>query len=315
MPQGTWVNGVRINNVDATPNALAACWFQYQFYLFWRANDGSDQIYYSALPEGQNCWPSGRPINNVDRTSDAPAACVFQNNLYLFWRANDGSDRIYFTASPDGQLWPSGQTISDVDTTPSAVAACDYADPLSDYEHSLHLFWRTHGSNRIYYTQGDGVEWQEGAPINDVDSTSDALAACVFQDRIYLFWRANDPSNRIFYSTSNLSWAAWPFLNGTPINNVDTTPKGLACSVAPDRIVLFWKANDPSDRIYFTISTDGQTWPNGQRINDVDSTPEAPAGGLIVQMEIERYAYVFWKANDPSNAIYWSVGPIAPAPP
>jgi hypothetical protein len=47
--------------------------------------------------------------------------------------------------------------------------------------------------------------WPNGKPINEVDATSAAPAACGFQDRLYLFWVANDPSNRIYYSASPLT--------------------------------------------------------------------------------------------------------------
>ncbi len=93
----SWPSGTTINTVDSTPQAPAACVLQNQLYLFWKANDPSNDIYYSASADGQT-WPSGRTINNVDSTPQALATCVFQNQLYLLWKANDPSNKIFFSA-------------------------------------------------------------------------------------------------------------------------------------------------------------------------------------------------------------------------
>jgi hypothetical protein len=87
---------VKINNVDSTPAALAACVFNNKLYLFWRANDSSNRIYFSGSSDGQT-WPAGKQINLFDSTPTSVAAAPFQNNAYLFWKANDPSNRIYYT--------------------------------------------------------------------------------------------------------------------------------------------------------------------------------------------------------------------------
>jgi hypothetical protein len=134
-----WPNGTTINNVDATPASLATCAFQNQVYLFWKANDPSNRIYFSASPLWPP-WPKGKTINNVDSTPVALAACVFQNQLYLFWTG--ASNRIYFSASANGQTWPNGRTINNVDSTPAALAACVF-------QNKLYLFWKANdASNR-----------------------------------------------------------------------------------------------------------------------------------------------------------------------
>jgi hypothetical protein len=58
-------------------------------------------------------------------------------------------------------------------------------------------------SRTIFSASADGQTWPRGTTINGLDSTPLAVAACVFPPRnaVYLFWKANDPSNRIFFSS------------------------------------------------------------------------------------------------------------------
>jgi hypothetical protein len=169
-------------------------------------------------------------------------------------------------------------------------------------------FWKANDpSNRIYFSWSDG-SLPPGRPINDVDSTSASPTACVFggefAGQFYVFWKANDPSNLIYYT---ISPDGSTFPPGKPINGVDSTSAAPFACVFQNKIYLFWKANDPSNRIYATVSSDGQNWPPGRPINDVDSTSDSPAA-CVYQNPIaqDSQMYLFWKANDPSNRIYYS---------
>jgi hypothetical protein len=69
-----------------------------QIYLFWRANDPSNAIYYALYGDLTNAtpWPPGKKMTPVDETPAAPGACIFHgSSLQVFWRANDPSDHIY----------------------------------------------------------------------------------------------------------------------------------------------------------------------------------------------------------------------------
>jgi hypothetical protein len=317
MPKPPLPNGKTINSVDATPTSPVACVFQNSLFLFWKANDPSNRIYFSASAANsqgypQQSWPNGKTINNADATPAAPAACVFQNQLFLFWKANDPSNRIYFSASSDGKNWPNGATINTTDSSPNALAACVF-------QNQLFLFWKANDpSNRIYFSaSADGKSWPSGATINSTDSSLVAPAACVFPtppdystSQLCLLW--SGPSNRIFFSSSanGLDWS-----KGTTINNVDSTPASVAALTntagGSPTLDLFWKANDPSNLIYSSGSFRIGNWPAGVPINNVDATPTAvatcqfePGPGLLYAV------YLFWKANDPSNRIYYSGLPI-----
>jgi hypothetical protein len=142
------------------------------------------------------------------------------------------------------------------------------------------------------------VGFVPGQKVNEIDSTPAPLAACEFDQRLYLFWKANDPSNRIYVSAAS-DGRHWPA--GALLTGVDSTPEAPACCAFNGRIYAFWKANDASNSIYFSVSGDGASWSNGQKVNGVDSTPRALSACVF-----NNLLYLFFKANDASNSIYYT---------
>jgi len=143
-----------------------------------------------------------------------------------------------------------------------------------------------------------GFPWPNGFRINTKDSTNAAPAAAVFNNKLFVLWKANDPSNRMYFSGSS-DGQTWP--NGATINNVDSTPVAPELCVFNNKLYVFWKSNDPSNSILFSPSTNGTSWPNGAKVNNKDSTPDTPAACVF-----NNKLYLFWKSNDPSNTIYFS---------
>ena len=143
-----------------------------------------------------------------------------------------------------------------------------------------------------------GFPWPSGRTINQIDSTPASPSVAVFNSKLVVLFKANDPSNRI-YATSSSNGATWPA--AAKINNTDSTPASPTACVFNNRLYAIWKANDPSNRMYYSASADGVAWPAGQTINNTDSTPLA-AGACVFNGKL----YLFWKANDASNRIYYS---------
>jgi hypothetical protein len=188
-------------------------------YLFWTANDSSRRMWWSRYLGGQYAWFRGANINWGDSTPEALTVCLFKNVLYLFWKSNDEANHLYFTT------------------------------------YYLHSEWVPPNHPTPGHSVLHGV-WENGRMINQTDTSPFAPAACVFDDQLYLFWKANDPSNAIYYAASP-DGVSWP--NGVKINHVDSSPMAPAAYVFGQRIFLFWKANDPSNRIYYSVSDDGVT--------------------------------------------------------
>jgi hypothetical protein len=137
-----------------------------------------------------------------------------------------------------------------------------------------------------------------GQTVNNLDSTPAPLAACEFNQSLFLFWKANDSSNMIYVSGAN-DGRFWP--GGQMLTGIDSTPEAPACCAFNGRLYVFWKANDSSNALYFSVSNDGKSWAAGQTINQIDSTPRAPAACVF-----NNQLYLFFKANDPSNSIYYT---------
>lgn len=152
--------------------------------------------------------------------------------------------------------------------------------------------------NVITFIHSGFITWPNSRAINNFDSTPEPLSACVFNGVLSLFWKANDPSNRLWTSAS-ADGLTWPF--GHTINTFDSTPKALSACVFNGYLHVFWKANDPSNRIWVSASSNGLTWPDGHTINTFDSTPEALSACVF-----NGRLYAFWKANDASNRIWVS---------
>ena len=290
---GKWAYGHKIAVSDSTSKTPVACMFQNKLYLFWKARDPKNNIYFSDSEYGIN-WPNARKINNIDLTPESPTACVFNDKLYIFWKATDFENSIYYSVSEDGTNWPYGIKINNVDSTPESPTSCVF-------NNKLYIFWKSNDlENSIYYSaSGDGTNWSRGRKINDIDSTPKALTACVFNNKLYIFWKANDIGNSIYYSASE-NGINWP--NGRNINDIDSTPEALTACVSDNKLHLFWKSNDSGNRIYNSSSTDGISWPAAHRINDFDKTPQAPDACVF-----NHQLYLFWKSNDSGNRIYCSI--------
>jgi hypothetical protein len=154
-PSMLWPPGQTINGTDTTLQPLAACVFPplNWMYLFWTANDTSNNIFYSSSADGVT-WPGGQLVGGqppVGKTAAALAACVYQSNqnnfgpqMFLFWVANNGSNRIYYGYTRDGNNWGAGGTINSTDSTPQTPAACVF-------QNKLFLFWTANDSGHFIY--------------------------------------------------------------------------------------------------------------------------------------------------------------------
>lgn len=190
----TWSQGTGINNVDSTPQSVAACVFtpagttQPKLYLFWTSNDGLGNIISSSAAEyGQN-WPTGKLIVK-GATLRAPAACVFRGKLYLFWLPNKQSSPIRYSVSSDGVNWTPPAPIND---------SCNPLSPPSAlvFGRRLFVFWRDNSLYNSMSASSDGVSWPPGSPINIVDKVVGGPTSVVFPTP-YVFWPAGNASQGV----------------------------------------------------------------------------------------------------------------------
>jgi hypothetical protein len=83
------------------------------------------------------------------------------------------------------------------------------------------------------------------------------------------------------------------------INGADASTVGPGMCTFGGQLYYFWRSYDNSGGIYFSSSADGQVWPNGQKINNVDYTPDSPSA-----IEFGDELFVFWRGGN--SGVYWS---------
>lgn len=306
-----------INAVDSTPTTPAVCVLDGALYLFWKANDSGNEIFYSASSDGLT-WPAGQVINGTDSTPQALACCVFgggQNPaIYLFWPANDPSASIYYTSSPLSELaqpmsaagnWTAGQTIDGVDTTQLALAVCQSVDGTT-----IDLFWTNGGSSPTVYfsTTGDfGVPWPQGTETGSVYDgvltpfvAATGPAVCVFQNTVYMFWTTSDGSVVGAQSDAGSDpppWNAAFMVQPTGWPTVPTTAP--AACVFNDTIFVFWTY---ASTIWFCSLGVGGAWSAPTQIDLGAQTTQSPAAcafnGLL---------YVFWTDDLNTSRIRFAI--------
>ena len=319
--------GKIINNNDSTSATPTICGYNGTLYMAWKENnmnnDESNNIYITGtsnpFPVESSItlsWPNGVRINNNnndDSTDYSPTLVEFNGKLYLIW--SGGISGIYISSvdnnnnnNPLSGKWSNGIKINDNDSTNAAVAACVFGD-------TLYLAWKgnnnDNNSNNIYISGTKDPlsgKWPNGIRINDNnnDSTSSAPCMAVFNNMLYISWKSNNNinSNRIYISgTNNPLSNKWP--NGVRINNnnSDLTSDRPSMIGFEKNLYLVWKANDGTNSMYVSGSNNplDNNWPNGQKVNLVDST-----GYGVALTEFSNKVYLTWTGVDAARRMYIS---------
>jgi len=288
-----WPAGSEINRIDQSPRAPSLAAFNGRLFMVWKAEDASNRIFIAWTSDGFH-WSPGRGINRIDATPETPALAASSTKLYIAFKANDASNTIYLTstAEPD-RPWPAAHRINSSDITNAAPALYYYNDRLC-------MAWSSAREPHLIYFRAFTEPFLHGGgtPINEFDHTTKSPSLGSWQGKLYLSWKSQDSSNRIFLAASS-DGRTWPS-HGSPINSVDSTPENPVLYGTAHRLYLAFKANDSANGIYLTSSDrpDG-VWAPAFTINTVDSTPLAPAIGFY-----QNKLFIAWKANEPSDRLF-----------
>jgi len=111
-------------------------------------------------------------------------------------------------------------------------------------------FWAANDSTNWIYFSGssDGENWPKVQARNAACASSVAPSACVFQNHLFLFWKANDANSTLYWTNVPAEGETWP--DGQPVNQSGTSPEAPSACVFQNEIYLFWKANDDTNFIY-----------------------------------------------------------------
>ncbi len=116
--------------------------------------------------------------------------------------------------------------------------------------------------------------WPAGNAINAIDQSPKAPSLAAFRGRIYMVWKADDRSNRIYiaYTWDGVHWS-----RGHPINTIDATPETPALVASINKLYIAFKANDGSHGLRITASDEPSIrWPASHEINSLSRTAAGP---------------------------------------
>jgi hypothetical protein len=143
------------------------------------------------------------------------------------------------------------------------------------------------------------AQWNPVQPINGGDSTRNAVAACIFDDLVQVFWRANDPSDTIYHSAAANGATSFP--PGQRINQTSRTINTpAACfwsSPQGEQILVTFMADDPSQTLHLTASAT-DVWPPDTQYAAADTTAHPPA---LVSNQNNVFSYWIQNGASPCN--------------
>ena len=253
-----WTSGRPINDTDRTGRVPRAVEFGNKLYVFFKASvvESVSSIHYSASDDGV-VWPPSKTVGG-ETTVEEPVAIAYKEKLHVFFAASDRKSGVLTANSVDGIAWTPSRPISP-SANVTSVAAVVFKD-------KLYVYWQWGEDATFYYSwTSDGAVWVDGRIKSDAIRGRFSPAACVFQAKLFLFWRG--PDNLIMFATSS-DGSTWE--NAKQLNGHDTVDHPPAAVEYQGMLYLLWKApnNDP---LWVTASTDGVRWPQSHRLNDADT--------------------------------------------
>jgi hypothetical protein len=238
----------RINTVATSALGQAACAFNSQSLLAWKGS-GNTNVYYSASANGQPPWPGSSTVTGAS-TAISPAAVELNGELFVFWR----NTNINWATSPNGMPpWGAVQTIPG-EQAQGQMSACVLNG-------ALYLFWSDQYEQALCYSTYDPARGAFVTPAPGISTPPPAVAtgvaSCVFDGKIYLFWR--DPSTTHVMVSASAS-APWPA--AVPCSTNETTATAPAACVHDGSLFVFYV--DPTTQtVRFMSSQTGTSWSAG----------------------------------------------------
>ncbi|MBX9951750.1 MAG: glycoside hydrolase, partial [Candidatus Obscuribacterales bacterium] len=234
-----------------------------------------------------NAW--SQPIQLDYQSREAPSVVSFEGKLCGIYlgTGDDSNNWFYFTY--DGHTWSNGVKIAP-SGNPTDYFHSTYRPSLVVLNGNLNCF-HDNGDNStdLYYCQLKNSIWSPNIKMNTGDFGALNSVGLAFLPRFSLPIRS--------------------FGDGKRINEIDSTKY----SVAPCRFLttdgvknelfVFFASNDAKNRICYSSSKDGVSWPAAKYINDHDRTSRAPSA-----CQFKDNLYVFWRSDDNDGQMYFSSG-------
>jgi hypothetical protein len=181
--------------------ALAA--YRDRLIMAWRGVPDDERLFWAtaALRRGAAQWSPQRVVP-MGNSAVAPALAVYHNRLFMVWRGAEDDGRFFWTTFDDvAQDWFAPPTNSN---TIASIASPTVA-VLGD---RMYMAYRG-GEHKIAWAIYDetGNDWLPQDALPDAESESEP-ALVAFQDRLFLFWSAEE-SQALMFATFDGRSTAW----------------------------------------------------------------------------------------------------------
>src|SRR5215472_10196387 len=206
--QDYWSVDSLVKNPSQSQSSKAApalAVFQNKLWIAFVANDTSNQLLICNSGNGQD-WSDNILVKNPSQSQSskaAPALAVFQNKLWIAFVASDTSNQLLICNSGNGQDWSDNSQVKNPSQSQSSKAAP--AQPV--FQNKLWIaFVANDTSNQLLIcNSGNGQDWSDNSQVknpNQSQSSKAAPALAVFQNKLWIAFVANGPSNQLLICNS-----------------------------------------------------------------------------------------------------------------
>ena len=288
------------NDVTATKPALAS--FNGSLYAAFQGVNAGDDLYITSSQNGSN-FPAGARFTDIYMGS-APAMTAFNNQLFVAFQADDPTDELFVTSSKNGTDFPRATGYPGI--------AMGSAPAMTVFKNQLYLaFQADDPSHNLFITSStDGVTWPPAHDIaNNGGTTSlieigSAPSIAVFNNKLYVAYRANDTSNNAFIASSsdgtNFTYETLP---GQTMGG-NSAP---ALAVSNNTLYYIYGGNDAGNEMVVSSSTDGTTWQQPLAYLGIQLGPTGPAAASLSIGSSSKPVsklYIGFQANNPGNFLF-----------
>ena len=209
-------------------------------------------------------------------------ATVYNGALYVFFGSYSLSLDKYYTyynSSYDGVSW--APTPTSVPIPSSAYQAEGIA--VAAFNGRLYLFWHTLNTRSIYYISMDQFGVWDTIATKIPNATADReLEAIVFNNRLYVMWRATESNTSLFYNSMSTAgaWGTNARLSGGE-SSEGPTAAILRMSDGVEYLYAFWqdRADFDAGPMWYARMSATSGWSTTTKLNTTDYplTEDRPA--------------------------------------
>ncbi|WP_017292847.1 Calx-beta domain-containing protein [Geminocystis herdmanii] len=245
--------------------------FNGYLYMLYNATDNVDSnkntLWIQRSADGVN-WEGLTNLGSSFETDYQASLGVFNNTLYLAFTATNNEVILASAVSADTDL---GLTFSGGDFYQIGSNTSEQGPTLVTYNDELYAFFlATNGDNSVVYVTSDNPSnsdtWTTSSRVpydGGTNSSSDRIGATVFNDELYIAFKA-DNSNNI--SVTSYNGSTWSSANSSATSQVipnQGTSAGPSLIATDETLYLFFKSGNSSETIFY-ISGEGlgENWTN-----------------------------------------------------